>query len=333
MAGYSARWRVFAVDRDTWADAGELAGVVSAKVSRDVTKDLLESASMTVIGGFEPGYYRITMLAGSDRVEIATLWFAADDWTNDMGAVEREATGYSVLKPADGQVMPIGSYAPAGCDGAEYAAGMLRGCIAAPVEVTASFMLDQHVVFDAGSTILEAVRMLLDAGGAIMQIAGDGTVRIMPRPEEASLALDRDAMGILGCRVTGSSDVSKVKNRWWAIDGGSVAVAANDDPDSPTSFRALGFWNDEFDDSPVRVDGETLQAYAERRLAEQSVLVEERKYTREWVEGILPGALVRGSLPDHGLDGDMRVTAQSINCDKGATVEETVEHEERTWPL
>lgn len=333
MAGYAARWRVFAVNRETWADAGELSGVQSMRVSRDASTPLLESGSMVVMGRIDPGYYRITMLVGTERVEVATLYFALSEWENDRGAEACDLVGYSVLKPAEGQVMARGAYAPAGCDGAELAADLLRGCIAAPVEVDGSFTLDAHVVFDAGSRVIDAVRLLLDAGGFIIQISGDGTVRIMPKPTEPALALDRDAMGILQCRVTGKSDVSEVRNRWFAADGSSVAVAANDDPDSPTGYQAVGYWNDGYDDSPVRVNGETLEAYAARRLAEQSVIVEERRYTREWVEGVYPGSIVRGSLGGHGLYGDMRVTAQSIECDKGVTVEETVEHEERTWPL
>ena len=48
-------------------------------------------------------------------------------------------------------------------------------------------------------------------------------------------------------------------------------------------------------------------------------------YTREWAPGVHPFSVVRGALPERGLDGLYRVASQKFTCDKGVQVEETVE--------
>ena len=48
-------------------------------------------------------------------------------------------------------------------------------------------------------------------------------------------------------------------------------------------------------------------------------------YRREYVPGIVPFSVVRGALPESGLDGDYRVTTQRLTCGKGITVEESAE--------
>lgn len=40
---YSASWRVFRVNRDTWADAEQVTNVVSANVTRTADGSLLET--------------------------------------------------------------------------------------------------------------------------------------------------------------------------------------------------------------------------------------------------------------------------------------------------
>lgn len=51
----------------------------------------------------------------------------------------------------------------------------------------------------------------------------------------------------------------------------------------------------------------------------------ELTYTREWAPDVLPFSVVRGAIPERGLDGDYRVLSQRLTCSRGVTVEETVE--------
>lgn len=340
-AGYSATWRVYRVDRRTWADAGLLGGVSEVSIERTCDEDapLLERGSMTMdaeVGSFfEEGYYRVVMTAtqGSEsrRVDVATLLCCSVSGDANRNVDVREVLGRSVLYPASTTDLEVGSYAPAGVDGVAFCADLLRSCINAPVVTQGRFTLDEHHVFDSGTKVLAAVWEVLDAGGYVLQIAGDGTVSITPKPTEPDLLLDRAHARLLHPGVHHELDYSEVPNRYIASDGTDEAVAVNDDPASVTSTVTRGWVHDVRDDSPTRVNGETLQAYAERRLEEESMVYDARTYSREWWPGVVPFSLVRGSMASVELDGDMRVVTQSLSCGRGITVEEQSRRETYTW--
>ena len=339
--GYTASWRVFRVDERTWADAERLDGIVSADVSRDRSGDapLLESGTVRAsapIGADVPDrYLRIVMTATqgavSERVDVATMLFCAASGEVARGSQLLELTGRSVLWPASAALLSRGSYAPAGCDGASFAAGMLREVLAAPVAVNGSFTLDRHVVFDLGSSVLEAAWLVLRAGNFCIRIDGSGAVTVGPEPSEPDLVLDRAGARLLSVSGSFEADSSEVPNRYVAVDGTETAEAVNDDPGSKTSTVRRGYRVDVVDSSPVRVNGETLAAYCARRLEEESAMPDTKTYTREWWPGVGPYSLVRGSLASVGVEGDLRVVSQSLECGRGITVTERASREVRLW--
>lgn len=340
-AGYHATWRVYQVDRRTWADARLVSGVSKVDIERTCDDDvpLLERGSMVVdvpVGQeFEEGYYRIVMTATqgdeSQRVDVATLLCCSVEGDVDRSVDVREVMGRSVLYPASTTELEAGSYAPAGVDGVSFCAGLLRSSINAPIMTSGSFTLDEHHVYDNGTKVLDAVWELLDAGGYVLQIAGDGTVSIVPMPSAPDLPLDRAHARLLHPGIHHELDYSEVPNRFTASDGTEEAVAVNDDPQSVTSTVHRGWFHDMRDDSPTRVNGETLQAYAERRLEEESMVYDTRTYTREWWPGVRPYSIVRGSIASVELDGDLRVVSQSLECGLGITVQEQARRETYTW--
>lgn len=342
-AGYSSSWRLFRVDPATWADAEQVGGVTSVRVERDGSGDAptIERGSLSFDVGvgerIATGYYRLALTAtqggATERVDVATLLCESGTGTADRGVVPMDVTGRSVLHPASTEHLTAGSYAPMGYDGARYAAELLRGSINAPVRVAegASFTLDQHVVMDAGCSVLAAAWLVLRAGGRVLSIDGRGEVTVLPMPDEPALTLDSAKARLMHAGVTQGVDLSGVPNRYVAVDGTLVATATNDDPTSETSTVARGFVSDVVDRSPKRVNGETLDAYARRRLAELSTVTEVREYSREWWPDVAPFSIVRGSLASVGLDGDMRVMRQSLTCGNGIVVEESAEREVSAW--
>lgn len=337
--GYDvAAWRVFRVDPVTWADGEQVHGMVGASVSRSA-EGTIENGEMTVdravADSFSEGYYRIAMTASqggqAERVDVATLLCVSTSDTVNRGLSVASVTGRSVLHPASTKRLSTGSYAPRGVDGARYCADMLSDAINAPVVVSGGFTLDDHVVFDVGTSVLDAVWLVLEAGNHVMQIAGDGTVTILPRPTEPSLDLDLAHARLLQPGVTRELDWSDVPNRYFAVDNGTVEVAVNDLPTSATSTVARGWLSDVVDESPTRVDGETLHAYAERRLEEMSMVKDTRTYTREYWPGVHPFSVMRGSLTSVGMEGDFRVESQQITCGRGIVVEEMAAREVHSW--
>lgn len=337
--GYTARWRVCRVNPATWADGDELPGFVWAKVEHTDQGDapLIDSGSLELVtdGGFEIGYYRLAMVAeqggATERADIATLWCEAGGGTFDYGADTLDIEGRSVLWPASVALMPRGSCAPMGADGVSWAAARLREVLAAPVESNGGFTLSSWVVFDDGTSVLEAVWAVLRAGGYTIRIDGDGTVRIGPMPTEPALVLDEARSRLLAPTVAHSIDWSDVPNSYTAVEGTHVATATNDEPESPTSTVARGHRHDVLDTSPSRVNGESLEAYAARRLEEESTVTDGRTYSREWWPGVLCGDLVRGTIAAVGMEGDLRVTKQSVECGMGAKVTEEAGMEVVAW--
>ena len=77
------------------------------------------------------------------------------------------------------------------------------------------------------------------------------------------------------------------------------------------------------------MDGESLEMYAIRKLAEASTVVRKYSYTREWWPDVVPYSLVSAYLPSDGVQGDLRVISQSIECGLGAKVSEVAGMEVR----
>lgn len=330
---YSASWRVFKVNRDTWADGEQIMNVDAASISRTADGKLLESGGFTVTGDFQPDYYRIIMTAvqGGDieRVDVATLLFDTSSGEFNYGRQSQELEGYSVLYPASRTTIILGEYAPAGVDGAAYAGNLLSDAINAPVMVEGSFTLNDHVVHELGTSVLEAAWSVLDAGNYVIQIDGRGVVHIRPKPTEPALIIDNLNTRILSNGISYSTDISDIPNRYVVINDSSRTVASNDDPESSVSTYTRGYCVDEVDESPTPIDGETMSAYANRRLHELSYMKESCEYTREYAPDVYLYSIVKSSIV--GMEGNLRVDSQTVSCDKGISIAEKGVKEVNLW--
>jgi hypothetical protein len=70
------------------------------------------------------------------------------------------------------------------------------------------------------------------------------------------------------------------------------------------------------------VNGETLYSYAQRKLSEESMLVETYNYKREYYPGLYPFDIVRSGLSDNGIVGDLRILSQKMEYKNGIVVTE-----------
>lgn len=319
-------WRVRRIDPELWLPTEEVHGIRSASIKRstnDSSSPLLESGELKVSGEIEEGYYRIEELASSgELIEIATLLFVPDDREWAHGSWGGNASGKSVLAPAAERKFKPGEYAPKGIDGASWCASRLREVIKAPVIVEGGFKLGEHVVFDLGSSYLDGIWNVLDVGAFCMQIAGDGTVTIRSKDMEPTLIITSDGKGLMPTIKRGLP-IDDVPNVLKVYDGTDVAIARNDDPQSPTSTVSRGREIEEVEDSPTRKEGESLQGYADRKLAELSEIYETYDIEREYQRGVMPYSIARTNLPEQGIAGDFRIMSQSLDCTKEIKVGET----------
>lgn len=323
-------WRVRKIDEASWLPVETISGIDSVTIKRAYGKDapLIESGDMEFKGELEDGWYRIEALGASNadsQVEpIATLLFSSDgsDWSHRSWG--GSMTGESVLVYASERKFKPGEYAPKGADGALYAAELLRKCIPAPVRTAGSFIISEHVVFDLGSSVIDGVWSILDTAGWCLQIAGDGTVTIMPKPTEYAFEIETSTLGFIMPDVSTSLPIDDVPNVMKVYDDEQYAEARNDDASSPTSTVSRGREIEEVEENPTRVDGETLAAYARRKLIELSDIYETIDIEREYVSGVLPYSCMRISLAEAGIEGDFMVMSQTIDCSHGIKVGETL---------
>lgn len=330
---YTSSWRVFRVNRETWADGDLIADIDSASVTRTADGMLLESGSIEVTGELESDYYRIVMTAAQsgveERVDVATLLFDITGGDHNFGRTAQDMDGYSVLYPASKASILAGEYAPAGANGAEYAKNLLESSINAPVEAEGEFVLGEHIVHEIGSSVLEAVWAVLDAGSFVIQIDGRGVVHIRPMPTEPDLVLDSSGTRLMSNGIDFQTDISDVPNRYVVIEDENITIAMNDDAASPISTVNRGYVVDMVDESPTPVNGETLADYAVRRLEEESILKDTRTYAREYTPDVYLYSLIRASID--GLEGDYRVESQTISCSHGIELKEKASREVKLW--
>lgn len=336
-SGYRASYRLYRVDQSTWADSERVSGLQSANVESDLSKELVQSGSIKVelpVGeSFERGYYRLAMVTeqdgGLERFDVSTLYYTTSTRNTSDGSATFPLVGRSVLYPASRRKMLVGAFAPMGVDGAAYAADLLSDAIAAPVTVEGGFSLDEHLVFDIGTTILKAVTKVLGTGGYMLSVDGGGVVTIRQTPTEP-LSDTASITELVLPSVSDTFDTAEIPNRYTAIDGGQSVTVTNSDPSSESSTVSKGYEDDVVDTSPKRVNGETLTHYATRRLYELSIVKRPYTYQREYDDAIMVGDAIPVTL--NGEHVTLRSTRQSLACNEsGIIVSETAEMEVPLW--
>lgn len=333
---YTSRFVLKKLDKDSWLPSRTVGNIAELSIDRDGTDSipLLETMSLVVdldIGEeFESGWYQAIQIAeqgrsGIETEELCTFWAEHVSGTVTADRNEAKVDGRSVLYPASVNKLDMGTYVPKGVDGPSYCADLLRKSGPAPVETLGNFVVEDHHVFKEGTSVLEAVWTVLFAGGFCIQIRGDGTVQIMPFPSTPMLHLGvgRNKADLLSASYDYKKNLSEVPNVYIAKDGDQTVKAINDDPESKTSTVSRGFEHTTVDTSPIRINGETLQSYAERRLEEERTQVELiRTYTREYWPGVYPFSVVRW-YESGGYPQDMSIRTQTLTIGRGITVKET----------
>lgn len=331
---YKVEWRLMSVNKDTWADSGRSEFVNSARIDRDMTANvpLLESAtfdSQVPVGeNWANGWYRLKAIVaqGSDveSISMGTFRIEAGSDKVDFGTQTATLKGYSVLYPASKKYMDLGSYIPIGVDGPEFVRDLLKqGGVCAPIHLDGTYTLDDYVTFDNQTQVIKVVWDVLDAGNYCMVIDGDGEIWIKPKPIQNKMAFNSKTADLLFPGVTRNLDYSGVPNVYKAYNGSISAKAVNDNPDSIVSTVSRGYVHEEVAINPMRVNGETLQAYCERMLEELSTIEKSYVYSRENVSDARPFDVVSMTLPQWGVEGDLRILSQSIECGKSIKISET----------
>lgn len=326
--GYSSSYRIVKVDAASWTETEAINRVTSVSITHDIDSKAprVDSADLEV-DSMPMGecYVRVYMdcRQNGSRTSVPLGTFLLESTGSEGGAFSTWSTAemWSVLKPADERILPVGWHAQKGVSSVAKAAELISECCEAPVIYDdGGPSLADNVVAEDDESYLKMAWTLLDDDWVIVP-DGYGRIRIFKDSEIHAI----EPSEIIGT-ISEDWDLADIPNTITVTEKERTATATNNDPDSPTSTVARGRIING-DGSGRRKSNETLNMFARRLLKEQSKVTRTASYKREYRTDILCGSFV--TLPNK--EGVWRVITQSVDCKAGATVEETVERIEETW--
>ena len=325
--GYTAEYYAEYVDPDTWRGIGRFE-ITSGKVVRK-DSGLLQSADIgctKVVG--DDLWIRLWMNAKQDgdtaHVALFTGLSSYPSDNIDGYHMTYDAQLYSVLRPADKYLLPLGWFAPKGMKGTDLIKELLSVGPAPIVIEEDSPILSQNIIAEKNETGLTMTEKILEAIGWRMMIDGMGVIHILS-PAKTHVAvydpIDNDAIEPVIKRDRDSFDCPNVIR---CIKGDDSAIARDDDPDSPLSTVRRGYeiWAQETDCKLN--DNESLGGYAIRRLKELQAYSVNVSYDRRFNPDINVTDIVSMNYPRQNIVGLYRVTSQNITLGYGGKTSEEV---------
>lgn len=322
--GFEARYYGSFIDTDTWRDI-ERFEITGGEISRS-TGELIESADIeckNYVSGER--WVRIWLDARqngqTDHIPMFTGLATSPTDSVNGNLVSNSLECYSVLKPLEDILLPLGWYAPTG-SGKSLIKDLLEST-PAPAEVDDNVpVLKQNIIAESGETKLSMLNKILLALDWRIKITGDGRIRVCPFATDisAEYGLDNDSVKPV---FTRDYDWYKCPNVFRAIMNDQSAVAIDDSPDSllSTVNRGREIWAEET--SCNLSDGETLYEYASRRLKELQIVAKKIGYDRRFNPNVYVTDLIKFNYAQ--LEGIYTVTSQRIEIGYGAnTTEEAV---------
>ena len=232
---------------------------------------------------------------------------------------------YSVLKPANDIMLPIGWSVQKGVNGADIIKELLS-VGPAPIEILGeSDSLSSTIVAEGGETHLTMVDKILKAINWRLVISGDGTIYLGPKASSANEKYFSSTYNdVVELTVQVENNWFDCPNVFRAMNDELIAVARDEDPDSIYSIPSRGreIWMEE--DGVNLSEEETIGAYAERRLKEEQKINYTLSYDRRFDPDILPTDLVQISYPEQEINDIFEIVSQTIRLGNGVKVSEEV---------
>ena len=326
--GYGASYYMTLVDPVTWRDL-ERIDIVSGNINRS-SSGLRESADIGCIDyeGGSDKWIRVWMDAeqdgSSEHVALFTGLASTPEKIIDGPVYEMTLQCYSVLKPAQDILLPIGWYAAKGFIGSEVISSLLSVCPAKVVIEEESPRLSDHIIAEQGETNLTMIERLLEMLNWRLWIEGDGTIFAGPGPVTESALYSEMKNDSIEPKVTVKHDWFGCPNVLRVSTEDSSVTVVDTDPESilSTVSRGREIWAEESD--AKLGDNESLQTYASRRLRELQATSKIISYDRCYNPEVHVTDIVRLHYPAQKLDGIFVVESQKVRLDHCATTSEEV---------
>lgn len=326
--GFSAAYVMQEVDPATWRDTGVIQ-ITGGTIKRELTGKR-ESADVDC-KGIEIGverWVRIYLETQQDGASARTALFTglatspADEYEGN--ARSNTLSCYSVLKPCEDVALPLGWYAPQNANGAEVIRQLLL-VTPAPVFVEPDApTLSDHIIAESNENHLTMIDKILTAIDWRIQIDGDGTIHVEPKPLGPVASFDPLENDMIETKVKVSADLYSCPNVYRATSGDVTGIARDEDPDSPLSIQNRGreVWKSE---SGVNLaSNESIAQYARRMLKQAQQVKRAASYTRRYMPNVRPSDLIRMGYPAQGLTGVYVVQSQTVALEYGAATDEQI---------
>lgn len=329
--GFSALYELMKVDPVTWYESGSF-DFVSGSV-KHIEGGLLESADLTMTENPGECWVRVFLKAkqeaGGARTPIFTGLTSVPERTGDGTRITYRVECYSVLKPLEDILTPRGYYAPAGAEGALLVRDLLSvGAAPVVVDGESPALLDP-IVSEDSTTRLDMAWMILDAIGWRLRVSGDGTIHVCEAASEPVALFDTMENDIIENATTDAQDWFSVPNCIRVVSGERY-VEYKDDSYSQVSVDARkaqrgGSGEIWLSDSASGIgDKESLAEFAMRKLKEAQSPARKVTYARRYRPDVLVSDIVTLHLPVIGIDGQFKITSQTIELSHGARTSEEV---------
>lgn len=327
-AGFKAGYHACLVDKVTWKD-GERFGITDGGINRTNT-GLKESADLTAIDypyGMDK-WIRVYLDAeqggDAEHIPLFTGLTSTPEEDIDGGIHKIKIQCYSVLKPAQDVMLPIGWYAEKGFVCTDIIGNLLSVCPAPVVIEQGSPRLTQHYIAEKDESHLTMVYKLLDAIGWRLRIDGDGTIHVEPKPTQPTLTISAGAYGLIKPQVSRKQDAFDCPNVFRAVSDELAVTAYDNDENSELSTASRGreVWAQET--GCATTDGETLALYAKRKLKELQKVATTLTYERTFEPTLNVTDKVELKYPAVGIEGVYTVTSQKISLNHCGTTSEEV---------
>ena len=327
--GFSAAYYATFVDKATWRDL-ERFEITDGSIS--YTADELRCSATVGAVRYEQGTENIIRVyldakqTGSAALVPLFTGYATSPAQNFNGILETNSLDvYSVLTPVRDVLLPRGWYAAAEIPGGALIKNLLAPT-PAPVDIVEnSPALKEAIIAEDSETNLSMIEKILAAIDWRMRVSGDGTIHIMPNATEAVVAYDPLDNDAIEPEIEITYDWYQCPNCFRAISGNLTAVAKDEASDSIFSIQNRGreVWME--DTEADLNEGETIEAYALRRLKEEQSVATQAKYKRRFHPDLSVSDLVQLHYPEQGLEGLYKITSMSMDLGYGCSVDEEVE--------
>lgn len=353
LSSMTQTYEFYKVDPGTWMDESRITSIISARISRDLESQTLETASINTTEIFGECYIRIYMITDQNGVKekhpLGTFLVQTPSTSFDGKVKNITIDAYSPLLELNDVKPPIGYTIMRRENIMEHAYRLTKENLRAPVVEVTGITEKTYTDFTAESdeSWLNYLTALLQTADYNYSLDEMGRVLFSPRQDTESLqpvwTYTDDDSSILYADVTDNFDLYAIPNTVEVVYSGQdesglplklYSKVVNNEKNSPISVKSRGRTvlhrelNPTLNGIPSQ---EYLDDYAERLLKDLSSI----QHTISYSHGYCPvriGDCVRLNYERAGLkDIKARVISQDIDCSSGCKVTETAVYTTNLW--